>query len=157
MARGINKVILIGNLGSDPEFREIPNGGGVVNFSVATSEQWKDKNTGEKREQTEWHRIVIYGRLAEVCRDYLRKGIKVYLEGKNKTRKWTDQQGVERYTTEVVCHDMQMLDGQAQGQGQQQGGYQSQQQPRNTPPTHAGMNQGQGPAPSQDYDDDIPF
>lgn len=130
MARGINKVILIGNLGADPEVRYMPQGGAVANLNVATSETWTDKNTNEKKEATEWHRVVIYNRPAEIAGEYLRKGSKVYLEGKLKTRKWTDKDGVERYTTEIVCEEMQMLDGRGDNNGQQQsrqqGGYQQQ-------------------------------
>lgn len=110
MARGVNKVILVGNLGQDPEVRYMPQGGAVANLSVATSESWKDKNTGEAKEVTEWHRVVIYQRLAEIAGEYLRKGSKVYLEGKLKTRKWTDKDNIERYTTEIVVSEMQMLD-----------------------------------------------
>jgi len=120
MARGINKVILIGNLGADPEVRYMPQGGAVANMTLATSESWTDKATNEKKEQTEWHRVVIYQRLAEIAGEYLRKGSKVYIEGKLKTRKWTDKDGVERYTTEIVANELQMLDG--RGDGQQQGG-----------------------------------
>ncbi|MEE2002004.1 single-stranded DNA-binding protein [Alkalimonas sp. MEB108] len=127
MARGVNKVILVGNLGNDPEVRYMPQGGAVANLSVATSESWKDKNTGEMKEQTEWHRVVIYQRLAEIAGEYLRKGSKVYLEGKLKTRKWTDKDNIERYTTEIVASEMQMLDGRNEGQGMG-GGYQGQQQ-----------------------------
>ncbi|OYW89705.1 MAG: single-stranded DNA-binding protein [Alishewanella sp. 32-51-5] len=122
MARGINKVILIGNLGQDPEVRYMPQGGAVANLSIATSESWKDKATGEMKEQTEWHRVVIYQRLAEIAGEYLRKGSKVYIEGKLKTRKWQDQQGVERYTTEIVANELQMLDGRSEGQGGGMGG-----------------------------------
>lgn len=122
MARGINKVILIGNLGQDPEVRYMPQGGAVANLSIATSESWKDKTTGEMKEQTEWHRVVIYQRLAEIAGEYLRKGSKVYIEGKLKTRKWQDQQGVERYTTEIVANELQMLDGRGEGQGAGMGG-----------------------------------
>ena len=107
MARGINKVILIGNLGTDPEVRYMPQGGAVANLTVATSESWTDKATNEKKEQTEWHRVVIYQRLAEIAGEYLRKGSKVYIEGKLKTRKWQDKDGVERYTTEIIASDMQ--------------------------------------------------
>lgn len=135
MARGINKVILIGNLGTDPEVRYMPQGGAVANLTVATSESWTDKNTNEKKEQTEWHRVVIYQRLAEIAGEYLRKGSKVYIEGKLKTRKWQDKDGVERYTTEIIANELQMLDGRGEGQpqgggmgggmsGGQQGGYQ---------------------------------
>lgn len=120
MARGINKVILIGNLGTDPEVRYMPQGGAVANLTVATSESWTDKATNERKEQTEWHRVVIYQRLAEIAGEYLRKGSKVYIEGKLKTRKWQDKDGVERYTTEIIANELQMLDG--RGEGQQQGG-----------------------------------
>jgi len=117
MARGINKVILIGNLGADPEVRYMPNGGAVANITVATSESWTDKQSNEKKEQTEWHRVVIYQRLAEIAGEYLRKGSKVYIEGRLRTRKWQDQQGVERYTTEIIANELQMLDGRGDGQG----------------------------------------
>lgn len=120
MARGINKVILIGNLGTDPEVRYMPQGGAVANLTVATSESWTDKASNEKKEQTEWHRVVIYQRLAEIAGEYLRKGSKVYIEGKLKTRKWQDKDGVERYTTEIIANELQMLDG--RGDNQQQGG-----------------------------------
>ncbi|MDP0588785.1 MAG: single-stranded DNA-binding protein [Candidatus Endonucleobacter bathymodioli] len=115
MARGVNKVILIGNLGNDPEVRYTPSGSAVANLSIATSESWKDRNTGQAQEKTEWHRVVIFGKLAEITQQYLRKGSKVYLEGKLQTRKWQDQQGQDRYSTEVVIDgfngQMQMLDG----------------------------------------------
>ena len=124
-SRGINKVIIVGNLGQDPEVRFMPNGGAVANFTVATSETWKDKQTGEQKEKTEWHRIVMYQRLAEIAGEYLKKGLKVYLEGRLQTRKWQNQQGQDQYTTEIIVNDMQMLDSRGQGQGgfQQQGGY----------------------------------
>ena len=109
-SRGVNKVILIGNLGQDPEVRYMPNGGAVCNITVATSETWKDKNTGESQEKTEWHRVVMFRRLAEIAGEYLKKGSKVYLEGRLQTRKWQDQQGQDRYTTEIVADEMQMLD-----------------------------------------------
>lgn len=120
---GINKVIIVGNLGADPEMRTMPNGEAVANISVATSESWTDKNTGERREVTEWHRIVFYRRQAEVCGQYLRKGSQVYVEGKLKTRKWTDQNGVDRYTTEIIGDTMQML-GSRNNQGGDFGGNQ---------------------------------
>ena len=126
-SRGVNKVIIVGNLGQDPEVRFMPNGSAVANFTVATSETWKDKQSGEQKEKTEWHRIVIYQRLAEIAGEYLKKGAKVYLEGKLQTRKWQNQQGADQYTTEIVCNEMQMLDGKAQGQApaqqQQSGGF----------------------------------
>jgi single-strand DNA-binding protein len=160
MARGINKVILIGNLGADPEVRYMPQGGAVANMTLATSESWTDKATNEKKEQTEWHRVVIYQRLAEIAGEYLRKGSKVYIEGKLKTRKWTDKDGVERYTTEIVANELQMLDGRGDGQqqgggmsGGQQGGYQrpAQQQPAQQGGGYQQPQQGGGyqQAPSQ--------
>jgi single-strand DNA-binding protein len=121
-SRGVNKVIIVGNLGQDPEVRFMPNGSAVANFTVATSETWKDKQTGEQKEKTEWHRIVIYQRLAEIAGEYLKKGSKVYLEGRLQTRKWQNQQGADQYTTEIVANEMQMLDSRGQGGGGQQGG-----------------------------------
>ena len=109
-SRGINKVILVGNLGNDPEHRVLPSGGGVTNISLATSESWKDKTSGEQKERTEWHRVVIFNRLSEIAAEYLRKGSKVYVEGTLRTRKWQDQSGQDRYTTEIVGAEMQMLD-----------------------------------------------
>ncbi len=133
--KGVNKVIIVGNLGQDPEVRYMPNGGAVANITVATSESWKDKQTGENREKTEWHRIAIFGKLAEVAGEYLRKGSQVYIEGQLQTRKWKDQSGQDRYTTEIVVQGfngtMQMLGGrQGGGQAQQQGGYQQQSAPQ---------------------------
>ena len=113
MARGINKVILVGNLGKDPETRYMPSGKAVTNFSIATSESWKDKQTGELKEQTEWHNIVMYGRLAEIAAEYLRKGSQVYFAGALRTRKWEDKEGRTRYTTEIVANEMQLLGGRA--------------------------------------------
>ncbi len=109
-SRGINKVILVGNLGNDPEMKAMPNGNAVCNFSIATSESWKDKNTGQPQERTEWHRISSFGKLAEICGQYLKKGSKVYVEGKLKTHKWQDQSGQDKYSTEVEINEMQMLD-----------------------------------------------
>jgi single-strand DNA-binding protein len=156
MARGINKVIIVGNLGQDPEVRYLQNGGAVANFTVATSESWKDKNTGEQKTETEWHRVVIYQKLAEIAGEYLRKASKVYIEGKLKTRKWTDKDGVERYTTEIVCNELQMLDGKQDNQQPVPAPQQRQQ---------AAPQQQKAPAPQQrapmeppiDFDDDIPF
>lgn len=116
---GVNKVIIVGNLGADPETKSLPNGNAVTNLSVATSETWKDKNTGDKRENTEWHRVVMFGKLAEIAGQYLSKGSKVYLEGKLQTRKWQDRDGNDRYTTEIVANEMQMLDSRG-GQGEPQ-------------------------------------
>lgn len=142
MSKGINKVILIGNLGADPETKTTSGGNTVANFTVATSESWKDRESGEKRESTEWHRIVIWGKLAEICGEYLRKGSKVYLEGRLQTRKWQDRDGNDRWTTEVVAKQMQMLDGRP-GQSSAQDQRSAQSQP---------------PEQSQpDLDDDIPF
>ena len=116
MARGINKVIVVGNLGADPDTRFMPSGNAVTNISVATSESWNDKETGEKQEKTEWHRVVFFGRLAEIARDYLKKGSQVYVEGKLQTRKWEDKEGKERWTTEIIANQMQML-GERMSQG----------------------------------------
>ena len=110
MARGINKVILIGNIGKDPEIRYMPSGNAVTNITLATSDSWKDKQTGEQQERTEWHRVVFFNRLAEIAGDYLKKGAKVYIEGSLRTRKWQAQDGSDRYTTEIVANEMQMLD-----------------------------------------------
>ncbi len=156
MARGVNKVILIGNLGQDPEVKYMPNGGAVTNVTIATSESWKDKNTGEQKEKTEWHRVVFFQRLAEIVGEYLKKGSKVYIEGKLQTRKWQDQSGNDRYTTEIVANEMQMLDSRGGGGGNggnfnqssgQSSGAAPQQQPAAAP---AGGGMG-------DFDDDIPF
>ena len=111
MARGINKVILVGNLGRDPEMRYTPNGAAVANVTIATSDSWKDKQTGEQQERTEWHRVVFFNRLAEIVGEYLKKGSQVYVEGRLQTRKWQDQSGQDRYTTEIVASEMQMLGG----------------------------------------------
>ncbi len=161
MARGINKVILIGNLGQDPETRHIPSGGAVTNISIATSESWKDKETGQQQERTEWHRIVFFNRLAEIAGEYLRKGSKVYIEGSLRTRKWEDKDGNDRYTTEIVAREMQMLDSR---QDAQQGEHQKQSSARPPPPQNQPMGVHQkGQAPQQeakgfdDFDDDIPF
>ena len=151
MARGINKVILVGNLGADPEVRYMPSGGAVTNVTIATSESWKDKQTGEQQDRTEWHRVVFFNRLAEIAGEYLRKGSKVYVEGSLRTRKWQDQAGVERYTTEIVAGEMQMLDGKGSSEG---GAPRAQSQSRSqAAPAHS-----EAPAPmGQDFDDDIPF
>ena len=158
MAQGINKVIIVGNLGQDPESRSFPDGGSVCNISVATSESWKDKQTGQQKESTEWHRIVFKNRLAEIAQQYLRKGSKVYIEGKLKTRKWTNQQGQDQYTTEVMASQMQMLDGKndnqsAAPQAPQQHTYQ------NAPQAQPQAPQAQSyQAPADDFDNsDIPF
>lgn len=121
MARGINKVILVGNVGADPDVRYMPNGNPVANLSIATSESWKDKQTGERQERTEWHRTVLFNRLAEITSEYIRKGSKVYVEGSLRTRKWQDQNGADRYTTEIVVSDLQMLD--SRGTAPMSGGF----------------------------------
>ena len=179
-SRGVNKVILIGNLGNDPEICYMPNGGAVANITIATSESWRDKATGEQREKTEWHRVALFGKLAEVAGEYLRKGSQVYIEGQLQTRKWQDQSGQDRYTTEVVVQGfngvMQMLGGRQGGapaggmqqQPQQQGGWGQPQQPAmQHQPQYNAPQQQQQQQPSQsapqyneppmDFDDDIPF
>lgn len=161
MAKGINKVILVGNLGNDPETRYMPSGGAVTNIAVATSETWKDKQTGQPQERTEWHRVVFFNRLAEIAAEYLKKGAKVYIEGSLRTRKWQDQSGQDKYTTEIVAKEMQMLDSRGGGQaGQQRGGYQDQgyaQRPPQKAPAQQAAPQ-QAPAGGfDDFDDDIPF
>lgn len=122
MARGINKVILVGNLGADPETRAMPSGTTVANLRIATSESWRDKQSGEQQERTEWHRVVLFGRLGEIAAEYLKKGSQVYIEGSLRTRKWQDKQGQERYSTEIVGNDMQMLGGRGGGGGGAGGG-----------------------------------
>jgi len=156
-SRGINKVILVGFLGKDPEVRYQPSGGAVANLTVATSEQWRDKSTGENKEATEWHRVVIFGKLAEVAGEYLRKGSQVYIEGQLRTRKWQAQDGTDKYTTEIVVNvggTLQMLGGKqegVQGNRPQQSQQQSPQQQagQSTPPANN--------EPPMDFDDDIPF
>ncbi|MFL2554826.1 MAG: single-stranded DNA-binding protein [Candidatus Rariloculaceae bacterium] len=140
MARGINKVILVGNLGADPESRAMPNGSAVTNIRVATSESWKDKNTGDQQERTEWHSVAFFGRLAEISAEYLRKGSQVYIEGKLRTRKWQDRDGNDRWTTEVIANEMQMLGG----------------RPGSGPPAQAAEVPDGSPA-NAEFDDDIPF
>ena len=141
---GVNKAIIVGNLGADPDLKYAASGAAVANISVATSEQWKDKNTGNKQEHTEWHRVVFFGKLAEIVGEYLRKGSKVYVEGRLQTRKWQGQDGVDRYSTEIVAKEMQMLDS----KGSSSGGQQSQPSGGGAPP----MSESGG-----DFDDDIPF
>ena len=148
MARGVNKVILIGNLGKDPEVRYMPSGSAVANVTIATSENWKDKASGERQERTEWHNVVFYNRLAEIAGEYLKKGSKVYVEGSLRTRKWQDKNtGADRYTTEIIANEMQMLDGRGEG-GSGSGGGQSR---SSAPPREEAM------AGASDFDDDIPF
>jgi single-strand DNA-binding protein len=148
MARGINKVILVGNLGADPETRYMPSGSAVTNLSVATSESWKDKQTGEQKDRTEWHKVAMFNRLAEVAAEYLRKGSQVYIEGKIRTRKWQDRDGNDRWTTEIIADEMQMLGGRGGGGG-------------GSAPMSSGQDSGPPSTPPQagpdDFDDDIPF
>ncbi len=181
--RGVNKVILVGTLGRDPETKRFDNGGSITQFSIATSESWVDKNTGERKEQTEWHRIVLNNRLGEIAQQYLRKGSKVYIEGSLRTRQWTDQNGQERYTTEIRGDQMQMLDSRSQqdgGYNQGNGGFDAPRYGNNAPQGNAaqqqpsqggygGYNQGANqqaaqqrpatptPASSNEPDDDLPF
>lgn len=161
MARGINKVIIVGNLGNDPEVRYANNGSAIANISVATTDSWKDKNTGEQQERTEWHRVVMFNRLGEIAGEYLKKGSQVYIEGRLQTRKWQDQSGNDRYSTEIVANEMQMLGGRGGGSDNYGGGsggggfqagpqsHQSNQQPAQQPAS--------APQPSDGFDDDIPF
>lgn len=167
--RGVNKVIVVGNLGQDPETRYMPNGGAVTNASIATSETWKDKNSGQMQERTEWHRVVFFNRLAEIAGEYLKKGTKVYVEGSLRTRKWQDQSGSDRYTTEIVASEMQMLDSRGgSGQGNMGGGFEgydqmpeSQGQSGTKPSAPSAPSSSAPPsAPSpvvSDFEDDIPF
>ena len=158
MARGgVNKVMLIGNLGVDPEVRYSPSGAAVTNIRIATSESWKDRQTGEMQERTEWHRIVFFGKLAEIAGEYLRKGSKVYVEGRLQTRKWQGQDGQDRYTTEVVANEMQMLDGRggSGGMGESGGGGNRPQQQGSAPQRKEAATQSE--PPMDDFDDDIPF
>ena len=164
MARGINKVILIGNLGGDPETRYTASGAAITNITLATSESWRDKQTGENQERTEWHRVVFFNRLAEIAGEYLRKGRQVYIEGSLRTRKWQDQNGQDRWTTEIVANEMQMLGGRGDDMGSRpSGGFRdTQQQPqsRQSAPQQQPQQQSQQqPAPVEDgfTDDDIPF
>lgn len=143
--RGVNKVILVGTLGRDPETKTFPNGGSLTQFSIATSDVWTDKNTGERKEQTEWHRIVLHNRLGEIAQQYLRKGSKVYIEGSLRTRQWTDQNGQERYTTEIRGDQMQMLDSSNRGQSDHQdGGFAQPRFNNNQSPATGYANQNQG-------------
>jgi single-strand DNA-binding protein len=160
MARGVNKVIIVGNLGRDPETRYMPSGSAVTNLRMATNEQWKDKQTGEQQERTEWHSIAMFGRLAEIAAEYLRKGQQVYIEGKLRTRKWQDKEGKDRWTTEIVADEMNMLGG--KGGGASAGAS----APGSAAASGGGSGSGSGSgraavndsgAPPGDFDDDIPF
>jgi single-strand DNA-binding protein len=145
MSRGVNKVIIVGNLGNDPETRYMPSGSAVTNLSVATNESWKDKQTGEQKDRTEWHKVAMFGRLAEIAAEYLRKGSQVYIEGKLRTRKWQDKEGQDRYTTEIVADEMQMLGGRSGGSAGAPAMNDTGE--RSPPPRVSG----------DDFDDDIPF
>lgn len=160
-SRGVNKVILVGNCGSDPETKHLPSGSAVTNLSIATSDSWKDKQSGQQQERTEWHRVVFFNRLAEIAGEYLKKGSKVYVEGRLQTRKWQGQDGQDRYTTEIVANEMQMLDsrGSSGGGGQ----FDQSSAPQSAPQSGGGQQPQQQPASGQpapsfdDFDDDIPF
>ena len=151
-SRGVNKVILVGNVGNEPECRTMPNGNSVANISVATSESWKDKNTSEQQERTEWHRVVFFNRLAEIVEQYVKKGSKLYIEGRLQTRSW-EQDGIKRYTTEIVANEMQMLD--SRGSTNQEG-FGDQATATQTPQQAAPAKQA-APANFDNFDDDIPF
>ncbi len=157
MARGVNKVILVGNLGADPETRSMPSGMTVANIRIATSESWKDKQSGEQKERTEWHHVALFGRLGEIAGEYLRKGSQVYVEGSLRTRKWQDKEGRDRYTTEVIASDMQMLGarggaggGGGAGTGGSTGNFETRERAPVSEPAGAG-------ASAEEFDDDIPF
>ena len=164
MARGINKVILIGNCGQDPDTKFTASGAAVTNLNIATSESWKDKQTGQMQDRTEWHRVVFFNRLAEIAGEYLRKGSKVYIEGKLQTRKWQDQSGQDRYTTEIVANEMQMLDSRGgDSAGGDNAGYGQSSRPAPSAQNYGGQqntpsNVSHAPPPDMDsFDDDIPF
>jgi len=155
MARGVNKVILVGNLGADPEIRYTPSGSAVANVRLATTDQWRDRQSGQQQERTEWHRVVFFNRLAEIVGEYLRKGSQVYVEGRLQTRKWQGQDGQDRYTTEIVANEMQMLGGRGGGGGMGGGGFDQRSDQGNF-----GPQQQPSPEPAgglDDFDDDIPF
>lgn len=175
MSKGINKVIIVGNVGQDPEVRFTPGGDAVANLSLATNEQWLDKNSGQRQQRTEWHRIVLWRKTAEIAQQYVRKGMTLYVEGKLQTRKWQDQNGIDRYSTEIVARDMQMLGGSGQQQGGGQQGQQYQRPPQQPQGQQPPPQQQQGAAPSpyannprppqgapdpgayDDFNDSIPF
>jgi len=155
MARGVNKVILVGNVGKDPETRYMPSGQAVTNLTLATNESWKDKTTGEQQERTEWHKVAMFGRLAEIAAEYLRKGSQVYIEGKIRTRKWQDKtDGKDRYTTEIIADEMQMLGSKGGGMG---AGAPASRESGSAPSARAVNDGDSGGPPSGEFDDDIPF
>ena len=155
MARGVNKVILIGNLGNDPDIRYTGSGAAVANISLATAESWKDRETGEQQERTEWHRVVFFGRLAEIVGEYLKKGSQIYIEGRLQTRKWQDKEGNDRYTTEIVANEMQML-GSRGGSGGSSSYDQAPSRDDAAPSEQSGSKPGKS-GDTDDFDDDIPF
>jgi single-strand DNA-binding protein len=160
MARGINKVILVGNLGADPDTRYMPSGKAVTNIRVATSESWKDKQTGDMQERTEWHSIVMYDKLGEIAAEYLRKGSQVYIEGKIRTRKWQDKEGKDRYTTEIIADQMQMLGGRGGGGGGSSEPREPRGPSRQAPASEDKADRSTAPvdeAGGGEFDDDIPF
>ena len=157
MARSLNKVILIGHLGKDPEVRYMPSGGAVVNITLATNETWKDKQTGEAQERTEWHNLVFYGKLAEIAGEYLRKGRQVYIEGSLRTRKWQDKNGQDRYTTEIIANEMLLLGSREGGGGSTSFESRPQQRPVEAASAPAPAVPSSGPALDNEFDDDIPF
>lgn len=156
MARGINKAILVGHLGKDPEVRYTAGGSAMANITVATTESWKDKQSGEKQERTEWHRVVFFGRLAEIVAEYLKKGAQVYIEGRIQTRKWQDKDGNDRYTTEIVANEMQMLGSRA-GAGGGTDNYNQEPPAQQQPGGGASSAPASNAVVEQDFDDDIPF
>lgn len=156
MAGSVNKVILIGNLGKDPETRYMPSGGAVTNVNIATTDSWRDKQSGERQERTEWHRVVFFNRLGEIAGEYLKKGSKVYVEGRLQTRKWQGQDGQDRYTTEIVANEMHMLDGRSGSGGSEgMGGGGANRAPAQNAPAAQPASQSAGGF--DDFDDDIPF
>ena len=159
MSKGVNKVILIGNLGNEPEQRQAPSGDAIATLSVATSERWTDKQSGQPVERTEWHRVVAFARLAEICCQYLHKGSKVYIEGQLRTRKWQDQGGADRYTTEIVARDMQMLDSGPAARGDAGGQGAAAPQPRQPQPRQRAAPKPRQPgfADDEPFNDDVPF
>ena len=154
MARGVNKVILVGNLGADPETRYMPSGGAVTNVRLATTDSWRDKQSGEQQDRTEWHRVVFFNRLAEITAEYLRKGSQIYVEGRIQTRKWQGQDGQDRYTTEIVANEMQMLGGRGGGSGSREFSVESEKSQENRA---ADVASAKTTRPTDDFDDDIPF
>ena len=157
MARGVNKVILVGNLGNDPDVRYTAGGAAISNISIATTESWKDKNTGDKQEKTEWHRVVFFGKLAEIVGEYLRKGSQVYVEGRLQTNKWQDKEGNDRYTTEIIANEMQMLGSKGGGSANYESAPQSQPAQDYAPAEPKAAPASTAAPVADDFDDDIPF